>query len=446
MSQGRADAGWQGAPLLAEGSTHMKHAGTLFHDAAVYSLSNILNAVIPFLLLPVLTRMLPPSGYGAISMFNATLGVVGAFTGLSVHGAVSVRFVDRDLIDFPRYVGSCMCILLISTLVTLAVITGFRDPISAFASLPPFWVLMAVLVSFGNFLVQIRLGIWQMDSRPTSYGLFQVSLSAVNMLLSLGLVFWFRQGYEGRLWGITLATALFAACGLVSLFWADWVRFYPSVSYMKEALAFGVPLIPHTVGIFLIGLADRFIINQRLGLEQAGLYMVAVQLGLALSVATDAFNKAFVPVLYNLLKHDSHAARLTLVRNTWLYFLIALAVAAAVAGLSYWIIDLVAGGKYTGAAGALIWLALGQAFAGMYLMVTNYIFYARKTRPLAFVTLFAGLLGVTLTWFLIPVLGISGAGLSFAVSMLVRFLLTWALAQRVCPMPWFSFAAGKGSP
>ena len=210
---------------------------------------------------------------------------------------------------------------------------------------------------------------------------------------------------------------------------------------MREALAFGAPLIPSTVGIFLIGLADRFIINHRLGLAQAGLYMVAVQLGLAMSVATDAFNKAFVPWLYESLKSNSEAAKLKLVRGTWLYFAVALSVASLVALSSYWILYLVAGSKYTGAAGALAGQAFGQAFGGMYLMVTNYIFYAQKTRSLALVTFSAGLLGFGLAWFLVPIMGISGAGVAFATTMALRFVLTWVLAHKVCPMPWLTFSA-----
>ena len=49
----------------------------LLQNAAVYSLSNILNAAIPFLLLPILTRVLLPADYGVLAMFNATLGILG---------------------------------------------------------------------------------------------------------------------------------------------------------------------------------------------------------------------------------------------------------------------------------------------------------------------------------------------------------------------------------
>ena len=134
---------------------------------------------------------------------------------------------------------------------------------------------------------------------------------------------------------------------------------------------------------------------------------------------------------------------LQIVKGTWIYFCVALVIAGGVALLAYWLVYFIAGPKYVEASSALSWIALGQGFSGMYLMVTNYIFYARQTKVLAWVTLLAGGFGVLLAWYLTPVLGISGAGLAFAISMCLRFLMTWALSQRIYPMPWFEVMTNK---
>ena len=417
----------------------MKSVRSLLQNAATYSFANILNAAVPFLLLPILTRMLVPADYGILAMFNAALGILGAFTGLSVHGAVNVRFVDRENIDFSQYVGSCLCVLLLSTLATLGVVALLLKPLSEFTAVPPLWLLLAVIVSGCNFLIQIRLGIWMMAKKPVVYGGFQLSLSFLNIGLSLFFVILLQLSYEGRLLGQLIAVVLFAVISLMSLSTSGWVKFRPRWQYIREALDFGLPMVPHVIGGFLIAVADRFIIKQKIGLEAAGIYMVAVQLGLGMGLLADAFNKAFIPWLYEHLKIDSLEIKRNIVKGTWVYFCVALMISGMIASLSYWIILVVAGPEYIGASGALAWIAFGQAFGGMYLMVTNYIFYKRKTKILAWVTLVSGVIGVLLTWFLIPIFGIAGAGLSFSIGMSIRFFLTWFLAQKVCPMPWFSF-------
>ncbi len=409
----------------------------LLKDAAVYCTSNILNALIPFLLLPVLTRVLMPADYGVLSMYYATVGILGAFTGLSVNGAINVRFVDREKIDFPSYVGSCLCVLFVSTFLTLILVAAFRTSLHNLTSLPIFWLLVAVVVSGCNCMIQIRLGIWVMSKKPVAYGFFQVMCSSLNIGLSLFLVLLLRYGYEGRLWGQVLAVSMFSVVGYLSLLKGGWIKLQPQWQYVREALAFGVPLMPHVIGIFLISLVDRFIINQNLGLASAGIYMVAAQLAMGMLLLADAFNKAYIPWLYEQLKADDPAVKRQIVAGTWGYFAMALCLAGGVGVLSPWIIGLVAGPEYLEAAKALPWLALGQAFGGMYFMVTNYIFYKRKTKFLAWVTLLTGGIGFWLAVILIPIFGISGAGLAFAVAMCMRFLLTWALAHRVYPMPWF---------
>jgi O-antigen/teichoic acid export membrane protein len=81
---------------------------------------------------------------------------------------------------------------------------------------------------------------------------------------------------------------------------------------------------------------------------------------------------------------------------------------------------------------------LGQAFSGMYLMVTNYIFYSKKTGLLSLVTISSGLLNVVFLVVLIKLLGITGAAMAFTLAMALRFLLTWWVAQKRHPMPWFN--------
>lgn len=421
----------------------MSVSSSLIKSTAVYSVSNIINALIPFLLLPVLTRVLTPTDYGVVAMFISLLGFLGAFTGVSVQGAVNVRYVNRETIDYPRYVGSCLFILLISTGVTFGVVLLFQTPLSNFTAIPPFWLLIAVLVSGSTFLTQVRLGIWLMAKKSFAYGTFQVLQSLFNMGLSLVFVLLLHRGYQGRLWGQSLAALLFALFALVSLRLDGWVSFKPCWRYVREGLDFGIPLLPHVLGGFLVSLADRFIINKLLGLEAAGVYMVAAQIGMGMLLLSDAFNKAFVPWLYENLVNPTQQMKLKIVRFTWIYFIVALLLAGVIASLSHTIIVIIAGAAYAEAAKPLVWLGLGQALGGMYFMVTNYIFYKRKTMLLSWVTLLGGCVGVVLTWYLVPILGIAGAGISFSFAMCLRFFLTWYLANKVYPMPWLELKLAK---
>lgn len=216
----------------------------------------------------------------------------------------------------------------------------------------------------------------------------------------------------------------------------SFLRWRPD--YIREALRFGVPLIPHVGGMFLLASVDRFVINSELGLAQTGIYMVAVQFATALALVFDAVNKAYVPWLFERLKRDQEGEKRQIVRFTYGWYALILCGAALAFILGPWMVTFVAGENYGRAGDVFGWLALGQVFGGMYLMVTNYIFFSKRTGLLSLVTIASGLINVALLFVLIGTFGLEGAAYSFCIAMAIRFLLTWVVAQKRHPMPWFN--------
>ena len=130
-----------------------------------------------------------------------------------------------------------------------------------------------------------------------------------------------------------------------------------------------------------------------------------------------------------------------IVRWTYAYCIALLGIAALAFVIGPLLMILVAGEKYSAATDVIGWLALGQAFNGMHLMVTNYNFYSKRTGLLSFSTIISGLINVGLLMVLISFMGLKGAAIAFAISMAIKFLLTWYVAQLRHPMPWFDLRA-----
>jgi len=208
--------------------------------------------------------------------------------------------------------------------------------------------------------------------------------------------------------------------------------------YTREALLFGVPLIPHVAGTYLLNAADRLVINHELGLAQAGIYMTAVQLAMAMAIVFDAINKAYVPWLFERLKRNQFEEKRQIVRWTYIYFGMALGAAGAAFLIGPYAVTFIAGAQYAQAGKVIGLLALGQAFGGMYLMVTNYIFYSKRTGLLSIATICSALIDIVLLLLLVNKFGTLGAAWAFVISMAMRFVLTWAIAQRRHAMPWFT--------
>jgi O-antigen/teichoic acid export membrane protein len=414
----------------------MNSVKSLLGDTFIYTGANILNAAIPFLLLPVLTRVLTPADYGTVAMFGIVVTIMGAFTGLSVHGAVGVRYFQLDRERMPPYVGACLAILAASSVVALCLVAAGRRWLESITQVPGDWLLVAVLVSSAQFVINIRLSLWQVQRKAVRYGAFQISQSLVNAGLSLLLVVGLGMAWRGRALGQAVAVTAFMVVALILFLRQAEASRPTTMDDARDALRFGVPLIPHVIGGLLIATTDRFMITNLMDVAQAGIYVVALQMGMVLGLLTDSFNKAYAPYLMGALVREDPARDRKIVRGTYLYFVAVTLAALALGVAAPELLGVLVGERFRSAAGAVLYVAMGYAFEGMYYMVTGYVFFTSKTRYLAVVTIASGAFNVIMTYILIRVNGVPGAAQAFMLSQAMIFFCTWWLAQRFRPMPW----------
>jgi len=404
--------------------------------AVIYSVSNIINAGVPFLMLPIMTRLLGPADYGVVAMFSSTVTILGAFIGLNIHGAIGIRYFQQDDYHLPSYIKSAFLLLFFSLAVVIAVLWAGASVFVSLTKLPLLWLLYAAIASCGQFLVLVLLVMFQMEGKPVQYGAFRIGQSLLDVGLSLLFVAALGGLWQGRAGGQALAVCIFGLLSLLLLYRQQWIAGTVRFKYIKNLLHFGVPLIPHTIGGLLIALFDRYIVSNILGAASAGIYMVGLQLAMALALISDAFAKAFGPWLNVQLKTNDEASRLRVVGAIYLSIIgfTALAVLAfltlpAVFGLIF-------PGNYSGAKLILPYFIAGNAFMGMYYAVTNLIFFSAETYRISKITILVGVLSVCSTYFLVLNYGMEGAGLSYAASQFLLFVLVWREGAKLYPLPW----------
>lgn len=411
---------------------------SLVSGTASYLSVNVLNASIPFLLLPILTRYLEPSAYGEIAVFQVWVSLLGALCGLGVIGAANRKYFDYDEPDkrIGYFITACLTLLIASTSLVFVIVLPISSWLSSTLGLSKTWLLIGVPLVCFDFMIKLRLGQWQMRGRPKIYGIFMVSKSLINMSLSLTLVVLLSLGVVGRLSGYAVAIGIFGLLAIFSLYRDGLLRKSWRPDLMEEALRFGVPLVPHIAGGFLLLTIDRAAISMKLGLESAGYYMVAAQLGMVIGLVLDSVNKAYVPWLYEKLKRNIEIEKKLIVKLTYGYYIFLICFSGLAFLVGGDILIFMAGEKYSPAATLIGWLVLAKALQGMYLMVTCYVFYAKKTGTIAKITIASGMLNVGLLYYLMDCYGLIGAAWAMCISMLFQWIVTWLAASRLIDMPW----------
>ncbi|TMP05563.1 polysaccharide biosynthesis protein [Pseudoalteromonas sp. S3178] len=409
-------------------------------NGLIYLLSNIANAGLSFILLPILTRALSKDDYGKIALFMMVISLMPVFVELCTAGSITRKFYDDCKSDFSSFVGTVFKVICIGGLISAVIVFLFKDHIEVIIPLSYQWILFAIIISFCNSIISIRLGQWQVRQQAIKYGVFNFIKVFLTFTLSLTFVVYLGAGAEGQVLSILSGSIVMASVAAYLLHKNKIFTLEKNKpNHLREILNYGFGLIPHVLGGFLLLSADRYILDKNLGLSAVAIYMVAYQLSSVLGIVFDAANKAFVPWLFALLKRDNEKEKANLVKYTYLSMLLLIGLSALAFIIGPYFVVFIASEKYKQAGEIIGYLCLGQAFNGMYLMVTNYIFYSKKTAFLSFSTILSGVVNVVLMLILVQINGLVGVAQAYAIGQLIRFISTWALSAKVYSMPWLTF-------
>ena len=417
-----------------DGSTQM--ISRLLRDGVIYGIANALSAGVPFLLLPILTRALSPADYGQVISFFMLVTLCSSLAGLSVHGAVAVKWFERTTVDLPRFVGAALFLAVASTLVCALLLYGASFGLKTRLDLPiRFWFLAAIQAG-AVVVLGVRAALWQSQGRALQAASLQVAAAVTNVALSLLAVFVLDLGGEGRIYGSVASSVIGAAAAVGLLFNHGDARWSATGSNLSSLLRFGVPLVPHAMAGALMVTADRFSVASVLGQKALGVYGAAAQLGMVMAVLGDAFVKAFTPWMYAQMAAKAMRARLRIVGATYLLMPAWLLVAVV-----FWLLlklagSIVVGERYLAAIDLSVCFLLGGAVSAIYLNIAGLFFFTAKTEWLSLATVTTAAVAVLLAPFLATRFGLFGASVAYLCVQCVSLLLSWALSIRVQPMPW----------
>ena len=412
---------------------------SLFKDAGIYTIFNIIDRSVPFLLLPVITRILEPEQYGIYGAFQSLIIIVLPIISLNTDSSILRNYFSLDQSKFKSYFSNGVFVYLICTLVTIIIFYFFRDALGGLVNFPKEWIVFAVLICAFQYLIDLELNLLQITKQPKKYGMFKISNTICKNVLMLTMILYFSFKWEGMVIGHFATAFIFGIIALYIFLKKKLLTKNINKEYLKDNIKFGAPLTLHRIGGWMQEQATRIILNMILGASFTGNLIAGASFGLIVALIQDSFNKAFVPYLFEKLQNISEEDKKKLVMRTYIYNVSLLILAIAVGVVAYLYAGFVLGDKYKTAGMYTIWIAVGYAFDGMYKMHVNYIFYEKKTQYIFYITIISGAITVLLSFVFIKTYGAIGAGYAITIGFFCSYILAWIIAQRIYPMPWFNF-------
>lgn len=413
-----------------------KIINSLIKTASIYTAGGIISQLPPFLLLPILTRYLTPEDYGYVGTFQAILIFITPFVGVNVTQAFQRSYYDYSRKELSVYAGNCILILVSSLCIVSLIFIAFNRVLSTFFFLSSFWLFMIIIIAAFTVGNNALLTVLRIEKKAVAFSTFNLFSSIVNILISIVLVVYCSMGWQGRVSGIALTSILFGSIGSYFFLKRYRIKVEKKSEYLKDAVQFGLPLIPKSLSENVTKLGNRFFLNNLASLTQTGIFTVGYSIASIVAVIQGAFHQAWIPWLYEQLKDDCPDKKLQIVKFTYYYKIATIVLVLSVVAIVQWLLPYIVGDRFIGSSEYVLWIALGFAAEGMRNMMIGFILFERKTHVLMFTTIVSGILSLLLNYVLIKVNGARGAAHAMAASLFINYILTWWVANRIHPMPW----------
>jgi O-antigen/teichoic acid export membrane protein len=401
----------------------------------IYTVSNVLNAAIPFLLLPWLTRYLSEADYGILSNFNVLAKMMVPFVGINLMSAVQIQYLKEE-VDNRNYVSSGMRLSVLLTVafsLILFLTGGYLE--SAIEVPRQFTYLIGVYALF-NIVIEMLLAIWRMEDKATYYGIFRVTRTSLEIGLVLLFVIGFGMNFEGSIQAMMIAYGVGFLVALFILYKKKLIFGTFNRKYLLHAMKYGIPLIPHTISGVIIMFSDKLILTYYHGVEANGVYSVGFMVGQMIGLLQNSFNQAWVPWVFKKLRNGNESDKRKMVKITYVYFALILLAVFVLWLLLPIIYSVFIGKSFQAGMDLVLWVGLGFAFNGMYKMVSVYIFYLERTSLIAYTSFGVAFVNIVLNFLFIPEMKAQGAATATLIAMALQFIVTWWLSASLMKMPW----------
>lgn len=421
------------------------YSSSLVRKSFIYVFCDGINRAIPFLLLPFITHYLTPSDYGIVTNFNVYIQILSVFCYTCTIGALPVMFYKLEKEKVKLYVSNMIVlntgVTVLCAMVSLLLYVYVEDILN----LSIYYQFYALLVVWFAGITNVNMILWRCEEKPVSFGIYQISQSALNALTTILFVIIFLLGWKGRVYSMILVTILFGFISLYILYKRGYLVFEIDKLFIKQTVFFALPIIPHALSFWFKSGVDKIMLTNMCGLNENGLYSVAMTWGAIVSMFVVSFNNAYAPFLYKKLaifdkdKTGTVRGQKELVRLIWGSFVVALVFVALAYLISIYLIKLVYAPIYYASLDFLPWVMIAQFFYAGYSMFVCFIHYTFKTKMLGIITFSWSIAQIGITYLLIGSIGAVGASISSAIVSMMTFVFVAIYAMKVYHLPWFSF-------
>lgn len=368
-------------------------------------ISLLVQKGISLLTVPIFTRMMSTEQYGEYSLYLSWLNIFEIFTTMRLYAGVYNKGLSKYADDKDGFALSMQYTTSILTVIVFAIYMVFHQAINSLTDMSIFVMTLMFVELFFKPPMQFWSVRQRYDFKYKNVVTATVLLAIANPLLGIILVSITEDKSLARIISLVIVQVCFGAIFYIINLKKGGFAF--KKTYMKFAVLFNVPLIPHYFSEFILNQSDRIMIQKIVGYSAAGIYSVAYSAGMVLQIISNSVNQALVPWLYHKLQDKSFfkiRKYINIIAATMLCPIILFI------ALAPELISILAGEEYAAATAVLVPVASSVYLMMLYTLFANVEFFYDRNKYTLIVTSVSALTNLVTNWIFINKYGMVAAG------------------------------------
>jgi len=403
----------------------------ILKHSAVYSIGNIALKGMGIITLPIYTHYLTRAEVGTFGLVDITINIIAEVLILGQANSIILFNNKREYGDKKNNVFYTITVfvLLINLLFVLAAelfgetIFSLSKSTKDLTAFLPFIIYISLIRVVNNlFLNKLRA-----DEKSAFFTL----ITLIKIITFVGLIFYTVVHLKLSVYGIMYSYLLSEIVILMIQLPGMIVKMNPRFEKeaLKTALKFGMPLVFSSIGILILNLSDRYLINHYINLEEVGIYDIAYRVaGIVNMFLILPFSQAMLPAAFKAAGDSANRRYLSKLMTYMCYVIVWGGLAISI--FSDEIIYILGSENYADAKIYIPLIVLAYIFSAMRNVASNGLLFSEKTSLIAVITIAAGLLNIALNIIFLPIFGTIAAAYTTLISFIIFYFLTDTLSKK----------------
>lgn len=402
----------------------------LAKNSLLYLAATLSIRATSFFLLPLYSNLIPPDIYGQIFVVSSLNNFLSILMSLSMQICISRFYFDcNDEKQIEQLYSTILFFIFISSSLIIAPFYIFSHQLAIFLNIPHYYLLMGLTMSYLGVFYQVVLALLYVMQKAKQVSVTSMCLGICQIVIQLCMVINMNDK----------ATALLSTMMIqaISTFVIFIIYSWPYLSFsfsFKETgkyLKYSFSQFPSDVSGWLVNFTDRIFINKFIGHVGVGIYGIGSNIGQIPMMVFSSMNSAFTPYVNSQYKAIQVAETVQrqdeLKANLSRVFLIVSSILIIINTVfiifSHDIVNLLNQAYSDAFFVVVVMLITSLMNSYRIIYMAPLVYNIKYTKVKSLIWVIAGLLNITLNYFLIPQYGIYSACINSLLTYTITFLL-----------------------